>query len=340
MRKFNEENERIKRKYFRYLREAARQSDASIDKSAAAIIRFEQSTDFKTFKSFHIKQAMEFKKMLKKSKNEKTGLPLSITTISANTRLVKAFFNWLRWQPGFKSRIGQSDAEYFNLSAKEETVAHAHREKPFPSMEQALHAFRQMPYGSDIEKRNRALFAFLLVTGIRDGALASLKLKHVDMIEGKVFQDPREVNTKASKTIYTTFFPMKTELVEAVKEWVRYLREDKLFGPDDPLFPKTKVSTGSERKFQAVGLDRAHWSNAAAIRKIIGEAFEAAGIERFGPHSFRKTLVQYGERVCKTPEEFKAWSQNLGHENVLTTFTSYGAVSRQRQAEIIKNLAA
>lgn len=340
MRKFNEENERIKRKYFRYLREAARQSDASIDKSAAAIIRFEQSTDFKSFKSFHIKQAMEFKKMLKKSKNEKTGHPLSITTISANTRLVKAFFNWLRWEPGFKSRIGQSDAEYFNLSAKEEAVAHAHREKPFPSMEQTLHAFRQMPYGSDIEKRNRALFAFLLVTGIRDGALVSLKLKHVDTIEGKVFQDAREVNTKASKTIYTTFFPMEADLIEAVKEWVRYLREDKLFGPDDPLFSKTKVAPSSERKFQAVGLDRAHWATATAIREIVGKAFEAAGIERFGPHSFRKTLVQYGERVCKTPEEFKAWSQNLGHENVLTTFTSYGAVSRHRQAEIIKSLAA
>ncbi|WP_411819120.1 site-specific integrase [Hyphococcus formosus] len=339
MRKFNEENERIKRKYFRYLREAARQSDASIDKSAAAIIRFEQSTDFKSFKSFHIKQAMEFKKMLKKSKNEKTGQPLSITTISANTRLVKAFFNWLRWEPGFKSRIGQSDAEYFNLSAKEEAVAHAHREKPFPSMEQALHAFRQMPYGSDIEKRNRALFAFLLVTGIRDGALVSLKLKHVDTIEEKVFQDPREVNTKASKTIYTTFFPMEADLIEAVTEWVRYLREDKLFGPEDPLFPKTKVAPSSERKFQAVGLSRAHWATATAIREIVGNAFAAAGIERFGPHSFRKTLVQYGERVCKTPEEFKAWSQNLGHENVLTTFTSYGAVSRQRQAEIIKSLA-
>ena len=57
-----------------------------------------------------------------------------------------------------------------------------------------------------------------------------------------------------------------------------------------------------------------------------------------GPHSFRKTLAQLGERVRRTPEEFKAWSQNLGHEHVMTTFTSYGAVATSRQAEIIRRL--
>jgi len=33
----------------------------------------------------------------------------------------------------------------------------------------------------------------------------------------------------------------------------------------------------------------------------------------------------WGE-LCLGPEEFKAWSQNLGHDNVLTTFTSYGKI--------------
>jgi hypothetical protein len=32
----------------------------------------------------------------------------------------------------------------------------------------------------------------------------------------------------------------------------------------------------------------------------------------FNPHSFRKTLALLGGRICKTPEEYKAWSQNLG----------------------------
>jgi hypothetical protein len=53
---------------------------------------------------------------------------------------------------------------------------------------------------------------------------------------------------------------------------------------------------------------------------------------------FVKTLAQLGERLCRTPEEFKAWSQNLGHEQVLTTFSSYGEVAADRQAELIRRL--
>ena len=55
--------------------------------------------------------------------------------------------------------------------------------------------------------------------------------------------------------------------------------------------------------------------------------------------SFRNTLVRLGETVCQTPEQFKAWSQNLGHKKVLTTFCSYGEVENQRQGEIIQKLA-
>jgi hypothetical protein len=43
-----------------------------------------------------------------------------------------------------------------------------------------------------------------------------------------------------------------------------------------------------------------------------------------------------GEQVCWSPEDFKAWSQNLGHEDVLTTFTSYGDVPTRRQGEIMQ----
>ena len=53
----------------------------------------------------------------------------------------------------------------------------------------------------------------------------------------------------------------------------------------------------------------------------------------------RDTLVQLGEQVCTTPEQFKAWSQNLGHERVMTTLTSYGTVASHRQAELIRGLA-
>ncbi len=85
-------------------------------------------------------------------------------------------------------------------------------------------------------------------------------------------------------------------------------------------------------------LSREHWSSAAAIRKVFKEAFLLAGLPSFNPHSFRNTLANLGETLCQTPEEFKAWSQNLGHEGVLTTFYSYGDVQEGRQADIFKQL--
>jgi integrase/recombinase XerD len=96
---------------------------------------------------------------------------------------------------------------------------------------------------------------------------------------------------------------------------------------------------GADQQFRASGIARKRWRNADAARRIFKEAFEAIGLPAFNPHSFRHALVRLGEKKCRSPEEFKAWSQNLGHNDVLTTFSSYGTVPPQRQAEIIKSLA-
>ena len=44
MKKYNADNERIKRKYFAFLKEAKRYSEATIDATAKALIRFEEYT--------------------------------------------------------------------------------------------------------------------------------------------------------------------------------------------------------------------------------------------------------------------------------------------------------
>lgn len=55
--------------------------------------------------------------------------------------------------------------------------------------------------------------------------------------------------------------------------------------------------------------------------------------------SLRDTLGHLGETLCRSPEDFKAWSQTLGHQTVLTTFYSYRAVGNRRQGEIIHGFA-
>ena len=57
----NPENERIKRAYFIYLKEARRLGEHSIDCAAAALAKFEDYTKYRDFKRFHIQQAIGFK---------------------------------------------------------------------------------------------------------------------------------------------------------------------------------------------------------------------------------------------------------------------------------------
>lgn len=313
--KHNASNERIKRKYFAYLKEAKRHSEPTVDASAKALNRFDVYTKHREYKTFHFEQAIAFKKHLAEQKGQQSGEKLSKATLYATLTQLKRFFQWLAWQSGYKSRFEYSDAEYFNLSDKDTRIATTQREQKMPTLEQVKHVVNTMPANTDIERRNRALIAFTLLTGARDSAIASMKLKHVDLITNSVNQDAREVNTKFSKTFNTFFFPVGDEIREIVADWVLYLREDKLSGNDDPLFPSTNIALGDSHQFEVVGLTRHHWSTATPIRTIFRESFVSAGMSYFNPHSFRNTLVQLGQDVCKTPEAFKAWSQNLGHES-------------------------
>jgi hypothetical protein len=73
-------------------------------------------------------------------------------------------------------------------------------------------------------------------------------LKHVDLPNRRILQDAREVRTKNAKTITSTFFPVGADVEAIFENWLQLLRE-RLWGPDDPLFPATKVSVGESGKF-------------------------------------------------------------------------------------------
>ena len=336
MSKHTAKNERIKRKYFIYLAEAKRLSEKSIDNAATAIAAFEKSTNKRDFSAFHIEQAKKFKRELNEVDNPKTGKPLSKATIRSRLNDVKAFFHWLAGQPTYKSKISYSDCDYFNQPANDTRIAMASRDKPVPSLEQIRHVLTTMPTGSIMGKRNRALVAFTLLSGMRDDAIASIQIGHVDLERRTIFQDARDVRTKFRKTNTITFFPVGDDIEAIVADWINTLKTELLYGDGDPLFPKTKIGLDENDQFAAIGLTRYHWQNADAIRKIFKQSFEAASLPYFNPHSIRNTLARLGEQLCQTPEEFKAWSQNLGHEKVMTTFMSYGKVESHRQHEIME----
>jgi hypothetical protein len=76
----------------------------------------------------------------------------------------------------------------------------------------------------------------------------------------------------------------------------------------------------------------------AQSEKSSGGLLQRQGCHTSTHTASAKTLALLGEKRCRTPEEFKAWSQNLGHEKVLTTFANYGTLTHARQAEILGEL--
>ncbi len=191
-----------------------------------------------------------------------------------------------------------------------------------------------------LARRDRALMALLFLTGSRETAAMTLRLRHVDLANRCVQFDGRDVRTKFGKRFTTFFFSVGAEMVAILADWIRELREELLFGPDDPLFPKTEVRRGPSGAFAPVGLAREPWRAPGSVVAIFKAAFVALGLPPFAPHSARKTLTDLASAHCKTPEDFKAWPRNLGHDDVLTTFHSYGTLSPGRQRELIQGFSA
>jgi integrase len=340
MTKSNAKNERIKRAYCDYLREAIGRDEATIDRILASIARFEASTKSKEFKRFHREQAVAFKRKLAEALNARSGEPLSKSTVLATVRDLRAFFLWLAREPGFRSCIDYGDADYFSLSDKDVAVARARRERDVPTVEQCQRVLAAMPAETVLARRDRALFALAFITAARISALASFRLGHINVAQGFVDQDARTVRTKAAKTFRTYFMPVDDTAPSIVAQWVDELTSEHLWGPADPLFPKTQMGLDADRGFVPVGITREPWASGDRAREIIQGAFTAIGLPKFHPHSIRHALIRHASTLDLTPEAMKAWSQNLGHTDVLTTFLSYGQVPTHRQGELIQAAAS
>lgn len=330
----NEQNERLKRRFMEYRKYARQLSDKSLDRELAALERFDVWNGRKDFAKFHIEWAMRFRAHLEESKGTR-GKPLGKSTIRAMLATLREFTLWLSQQDGFRSRIRAADADYFNLSRRDEAEARAAPERPAPSIKQAKHALALMPQTTPREMRDKAVFALLCLTGVRVGALISLRVKHIDLDEKSLTQNPREVATKFGKRIYTFFAKGFPEAEAALAAWMTYLDDAALYGPDDPLFPATAIAPQSNTGFCAEGFTRRPWKSTEPVRKIVNVAFAAAKLDAFGPHAFRHMLARHAAKNCTTVAELVATSQNLGHTDVLTTLRSYGQISREKQRALI-----
>ena len=89
------------------------------------------------------------------------------------------------------------------------------------------------------EKRHRASVTFTILSRARDDSIASMLIRHANIEQRTFFHDAREVCAKNRKTFTSTFFPVGDDIETIVADWILFLTQERLFGPDDPRFPAT-----------------------------------------------------------------------------------------------------
>jgi integrase len=140
------------------------------------------------------------------------------------------------------------------------------------------------------------------------------------------------VKTKNSKPILTTFLPINIANAEAYFiSWFDYLIEKKGFLPTDPIFPATDKHSNSN-------VSRFFWTTSGPAYKTVQKRFKEANLPAYNPHSFRHFASACLSEMRLTEIEKKACSMNFGHEDVGTTFGTYGYgnMTQAKAVEIVK----
>jgi integrase len=320
--------------------EALGRDAATVDHAAQALARFEWHTGSAPFTAFEKGQAISFKAALLAETNQRTGAPLARSTVLAILHPIREFFTWLPDVPGFRSKVDKAAATYFTPSKKDLMRSRSRRERTVPSVEQMASVLEAMPAATPIQRRGRAVVALAIATAARADAIATLRLKHVDLARNCIIQNGDEVRTKFGKTIVSYLIEIVPSARVIVHDWCRELVRDHGWGQEDPLFPALTNRYGDDGLFLHDGFERRCWATSQPIRTIFARACKAAGQPYFNPHTMRAMQVRWLHSLDPTEEELKALSQNLGHEDVAVTRIHYGRLDSERQARLVAELGA
>ena len=99
----------------------------------------------------------------------------------------------------------------------------------------------------EIGMRDKALISFLLASGGRNSAVASLPIECFNLANLEVdFNAAKGVRMKFGKSYLSYLFIFDSELIEHIKNWHKYLLKDKLYSPQSPYSHKLMLNTIKE----------------------------------------------------------------------------------------------
>ena len=215
--KQNAKNERTKREFLRWLKNARGRCNATVNAVEKALLLYQDFTGNEDVGLFRPDKAIDFKKWLQK--REFRGSVISPATYCAHLKNLMGFFEWLSWQIGYKTKIKRTSVDYLRVTDKEERMASQRTPRNFPSLDYVVKMAGSIQAVTEIDLRDRALISFTLLSGMRDQAVVTLPLGCFDENKLLIDQNPRRgVATKFSKLIPTTIFRFDEVLLAHILE--------------------------------------------------------------------------------------------------------------------------
>lgn len=158
-----------------------------------------------------------------------------------------------------------------------------------------------------VSLRNRLVIHLLLYTGARVSEIGSIKIKDIDHVSNEL-----EIIGKGGK--YRTV-PIRDDVIELVKEYIKTDRQDSLFR-DSPYLLLSQRSPRLHRD---------------AFNTLLEKMSEDLGF-KCNPHKFRHT---YCSRLVKKNVPLTTVAKLAGHASVQTTATFYVNTSRQDKRDAV-----
>jgi len=329
--KFYSDNERVKHRYFDKVVHGFGKDDKTRRKIVSALSVFDEFTSYKDFKLFRYEDAKGFQKHLI------TKYSHSMQTAYRTMQATRDFFVWLKEQEGYK-KLKYDDINSLRLSLKDAEKAKMSKPRKTIDIEKWEEMVLNIKPKDEVEIRGKAMFACLLITGIRIDALISLKIGDLDLDKNYLFQDANHVDTKGSRSHKTDFWKLKPEIKQILIEWVDALKKEHDFKDEDPLFPKIQITSNELLQFEKDGFRKEFLKQANVVRKELSRQFENANLDYYTPHTIRNSLTDLFFSCDLTMEQLKAVSQNLSHKSLITTIGSYYNISEQRKSQAIEEL--
>ncbi|MGL5735445.1 MAG: tyrosine-type recombinase/integrase [Beijerinckiaceae bacterium] len=302
----------------------------------AALRDYELFTKGRSFLQLRRDDVRGFKEHLLTAPSAATAERLSCSTVVHMLDHCRDFFEWLAEQKEGR-KLDREAIAWLTASRADKERARAVPPKPVPSLAEAAAAFAAMPMDTLQNRRNRAVFATLLLTGIRADALSSLTLGSVDIQQRSVWQDSRFVRTKNAKSFIVFFFPFFPEASKVLEAWIGELQELGL-ASGDALFPRDSELLRIEEGQRLCPGDFPVWASSTQVRAIVRAAFESAGLPCYSPHVFRHMLTSHLRRLGLPIESLVAVSMNLGHKRLETTLEHYGRPDDETRGRLIAGL--